>query len=34
MLKKAEADLPKQQWIDLSAEDRQKYSRMLREARI
>ncbi len=34
MLKKAEADLPKQQWIDLAPEDRQKYTRMLREARI
>lgn len=34
VLKKAEAGLPKKLWIALSAEDRQKYSRMLREARI
>ncbi|MCC2639034.1 MAG: hypothetical protein K0Q68_2753 [Moraxellaceae bacterium] len=34
MLKKAEGDLPKHLWMDLTAEDKLKYSRMLREARI
>lgn len=34
VLKKAEAALPGKLWIALSAEDRLKYSRMLREARI
>ncbi|HEX4870111.1 MAG TPA: putative solute-binding protein [Moraxellaceae bacterium] len=34
VLKKSEADLPRHLWVDLSAEDRRKYARMLREARI
>lgn len=34
VLKKAEADLPRHLWVELSAEDKVKYSRMLREARI
>jgi hypothetical protein len=34
VLKKAEAALPKALWMELSADDRLKYSRMLREARL
>jgi hypothetical protein len=33
-LQGAENDIPKQLWMDLTAEDKLKYSRMLREARI
>lgn len=33
-LQSAENDIPTQLWMDLSAEDKVKYSRMLREARI
>ena len=33
-LKKADADLPEELWINLSAEEKLRYSRMLREARI
>ncbi|MDF2446003.1 MAG: hypothetical protein K0S46_1239 [Moraxellaceae bacterium] len=34
MLKKGEKDIPKHLWVELSAEEKLKYSRMLREARI
>lgn len=34
VLKKSEADLPKHLWVDLSADDKKKYARMLREARL
>jgi len=33
-LKKADADLPEELWINLSADEKARYSRMLREARI